>query len=106
MAVKVVKKRPRKFTLRFLVFGVLSIVIIATVLSSLSRVWLNIYEKYKEKSKLEDKLVLLKENGESLSIDVEKLQDPEYIARYLREKYFYSKKGEYIIRIPQQNEEE
>ena len=29
------------------------------------------------------------------------MQDPEYIARYLREKYLYSKAGEYIIRIPE-----
>ena len=29
------------------------------------------------------------------------MQDPEYIARYLREKYLYSKDGEDIIRIPE-----
>ena len=64
---------------------------------------INIYDKYREKEELENKLVLLKEDGETLSIDVEKLQDPEYIARYLREKYFYSTEGEYIIRLPQAN---
>ncbi len=103
MAVKVVKRKPRKFTFKFLFFsfGVISIVIIAAVLGSLSKVWINIYEKYREKEELEAKLVELKENGESLSIDVEKLQDPEYVSRYLKEKYFYSGDGEYIIRIPQ-----
>ena len=101
MAVKVVKKRPKKFTFRFLVFGVISIIVISAVLGSLSRVWLNIYEKYREKEELEKKLVELKENGESLSIDVEKLQDPENIARLAREKFFYSGEGELIIRIPQ-----
>ena len=106
MAVKVVKKKPKQFTFRFLLFGVLSIVIISAVLGSLSKVWLNIYEKYKEKKELEEKLVLLKEDGESLSIDVEKLKDPEYVARYLKEKYFYSSDGEYIIRLPQSDSEE
>lgn len=106
MATKKVKKsKPRKFTLRFLVFGVFSIVVISAVLGSLSRVWINIYEKYKEKEELEEKLAFLKDDGDSLSIDVEKLQDPEYVSRYLKEKYLYSGEGEYIIRIPQESSE-
>jgi cell division protein FtsB len=28
-----------------------------------------------------------------------KLEDPDYIAKYVREKYFYSKEGEVILRI-------
>ena len=106
MAVKRVKKQSRKMTLRFLVFGIFSIVVISAVLGSLSKVWLNIYEKYREKKDLESRLSFLKEDGESLSIDVEKLQDPEYVARYLKEKYLYSSDNEYIIRLPQSNSEE
>ena len=32
--------------------------------------------------------------------EIEKLKEPDYIARYAREKYLYSKDGEIIIRIP------
>ncbi len=96
------KKKKKKNTLRSIVFGVLSIIIISAVFTSLSQVWLNIYEKYREKKQLETDLVRLKESNESLEIDVKKLQDPEYVARYLKEKYFYSSKDEYIIRIPQE----
>ena len=32
-------------------------------------------------------------------IKINKLQDPEYMARYAREKYLYSKKDEIIIKI-------
>ena len=32
--------------------------------------------------------------------DIKKLKDPEYVARYAREKYMYSKDGELIIRLP------
>ena len=32
--------------------------------------------------------------------DIKKLNDPDYVARYAREKYLYSKNGELIIRIP------
>ena len=37
--------------------------------------------------------------AETLSDDVEKLKDPEYAGRYAREKYFYSKTGEKILKI-------
>ena len=60
-----------------------------------------LYQKYKEKKDLNQKLVELKSQEKELKVDVEKMQDPEYIARYLREKYLYSKDGEYIIRIPE-----
>ena len=34
-----------------------------------------------------------------LETDVKKLQDPDYVAKYAREKYLYSKDGELIIKI-------
>ena len=37
---------------------------------------------------------------EELEGTVTKLQDPDYVARYAREKYLFSKDGEIIIRIP------
>lgn len=102
MAVQQIKRsKPRKFTLRFMFFGVFSIVVISAVLGSISKMWINIFEKYREKEILEEKLVLLKEDGDTLSVDVEKLQDPEYVSRYLKEKYFYSGEDEYIIRLPE-----
>ena len=82
-------------------FGVTCIALSCAVILSVSKLWTQIYDKYKEKKQLEEKLVKLKEEEEKLTMDVEKMQDPEYVARYLREKYFYSKSGEYIIRIPE-----
>ena len=35
-------------------------------------------------------------------MDANKLQDPDYIARYAREKYLYSKDGEFILKIPEE----
>ena len=39
------------------------------------------------------------EEEEALKDEINKLQDPEYMARYAREKYLYSKKDEIIIKI-------
>ena len=43
----------------------------------------------------------LLEKEESLNSEVTKLQDPDYVARYAREKYMYSLPDEVIIRIPE-----
>ena len=45
-----------------------------------------------EKNSLELEEVVIKE-------DINRLEDPVYIARYAREKYYYSKEGEIILRI-------
>ena len=34
-----------------------------------------------------------------LKEEINRLQDPEYMAKYAREKYLYSKNGEIIIKI-------
>ena len=44
-------------------------------------------------------MLVLKEDEENLNIELKKLQDPDYIARFARENYLYSKNGEYIIKI-------
>ena len=55
----------------------------------------------KEKKELESKLITLQEEKEILETDILKLEDPDYIAKYVREKYFYSKDGELILRLEQ-----
>ncbi len=57
-----------------------------------------------QKEALKDKLSNLKEEEEILNSDIKKLEDPDYVARYAREKYLYSKDGELIIRIPEDDE--
>ena len=52
-----------------------------------------------EKRRLEGQLVNLYEQKEILETDILKLEDPDYIAKYVREKYFYSKDGELILRL-------
>lgn len=93
---RVTKKAQR----RFLLLGSLSIVIITLVIVSISTYWMQIYRKGLEKKFLVEQINNLKEQEIELKVEVQKLQDPNYIARYAREKYLYSKDGEFIIRIP------
>lgn len=94
------KKKNQKLKRRMLFLGFGSIIVITITVFSIGKYWVEIYQKYKEKQELEQKLYSLKEEEDALKVDVERLQDPEYVARYAREKYYYSKDGEFILRIP------
>lgn len=48
---------------------------------------------------LNEQLDFLKDSEHNLQIELQKLKDPDYIARYARENYLYSKDGEYIIKL-------
>lgn len=61
--------------------------------------WPKIFKNYDAKAKLEKTYEDLLQEEEILSNDIIKLKDPDYIARFAREKYLYSKNGEIIIRI-------
>ena len=92
-----VKKRRR---ILFLGFSSVAVIVIMTF--TVGKYWIEIFDKYREKKDLEDELVYLKEKEEELKVDANKLQNPDYIARYAREKYLYSKDGEYILQIPEE----
>ena len=61
--------------------------------------WKEIMKNKREKKDLETKYSKLLSDKEVLETDVKKLQDPDYVAKYAREKYLYSKDGELIIKI-------
>lgn len=95
---KATKKRHR----RMLILGLSSIVVIIGTTFTIGKYWIEIYDKYQEKEELQKKLVTLKNKEKKLKVDANKLQDPDYIARYAREKYLYSKDGEFILKIPEE----
>lgn len=95
-----VKKKKKRHLKKMFILTVLSLSIIAGTTYTTLKYWVEIYDKYQEKKDLKKQLVSLKEKEEELKVDASKLQDPDYIARYAREKYAFSKDGEIILRIP------
>ena len=55
---------------------------------------------------LNNNLLELKENEEKLKTDILKLNDKEYIARYAREHYLYTRDGEFALKFDEDNNEE
>lgn len=88
---------------RLMCFGILSIAIIIYFFISLGTHILKITNLSNEKKKLESELLEMKESEENLSNEIERLKDPDYLARYARENYSYSKDGEYIIKLDKNN---
>lgn len=67
--------------------------------SNMFSYWSKIYNNIKETKKLEEEYNEKMKEEASLKTEIDKLHDPEYVAKYAREKYLYSKKGEIIIKI-------
>lgn len=99
-----VKKRVTKASRRrLLFFGTISIGIIVYFVFSLVYYTTNIYHLQKEEKKLTQNLNVLKSDEKNLKTEIEKLKDPEYLARYARENYLYSKNGEIVIQLQKEN---
>lgn len=93
------KRLTRKERRRVVLTSIFCFFIIGlSVISSISNIS-KIEEKKLEKKELTQMLENLKEEEKTLTDDVEKLKNPEYAARYAREKYLYSKTGEKILKI-------
>lgn len=86
-----------KFRVTFLFIGLIiaSVVFVSTAFSYVSQI-------EKTKKEINDLKITYNDTlstEEALKDEINKLQDPEYMARYAREKYLYSKKDEIIIKI-------
>lgn len=96
------KKKKNKTKLRLLVFVPVCLIVLSAIFVAIGSYWVKIFDKYQEKSELEKEIVVLKEKEEQLKVEVNRLEDPDYVARFAREKYMYSKDGEIILRLPEE----
>lgn len=91
---KVTKKERRRLTIFILSF----IFIIGFTCINIFPDWLKIMKNKQEVTLLQSSYEELLDTEEALKAEVEKLQDPDYVERYAKEKFLYTKDGEIIIR--------
>ncbi|MEG1821237.1 MAG: septum formation initiator family protein [Malacoplasma sp.] len=89
------KKDNRRITILLMVFIPLLGFFVYNMFSS----WVQIYKNIQQKKELDTKYASILKEENVLKSEMAKLQNPEYVARYAREKYLYSKDGELIIKI-------
>ena len=94
------RKKSKKFRYRALFLIPLCVGLVFAIFASVGSYWVKIANKYEEQKELEKQIIVLKEKEEELKVEVDRLEDPDYVARYARERYMYSKDGEIILRLP------
>ena len=99
------KRVSKKSKRRLMIFGVLSILAIGYFFVTLFSYIYNYISLRNEEKKLRDELVSLQDEKANLKIEIEKLNDPEYVARYAKENFLYSADGEYVIKIETEEQE-
>ena len=99
------RKRITKKTKRRLTFlsGII-LLLVGVIISSVFKDLCQVLKNKNEIALLTDKYNTLLHEEEALQSEITKLQDSEYVARYAREKYLYSKPNEIIIKLPSAKE--
>lgn len=90
---KVMKKKKNRIGFLLFLVVLFLVILISTVFNDLTQ----IYSNKAETKELKNKYEKLLEEEDSLNNEVIKLQDPEYVDRYAREKYLYTLDGEKIL---------
>lgn len=99
------KKIPKASKHRLMIFGTLSIILMGYFFVTFISYTLNINQLKNKQKDLKQELATLKNEAEDLSTTIQKLKDPDYVARYARENYLYSTNGEYIIKLEEKEKE-
>ena len=102
------KKKKRKIKaskIRMLILVPISLIIIGYFFYLLISYPYNIVRLKNEEKKYEKELLNLEIDEKNLKNEIEKLKDNDYLARYARENYQYSKNGEIILKIDKKSDE-
>lgn len=97
---------PKASKKRLVVFGTISVFVIGYFIFTLSLYLYNLYSLNDTKKELGTELIELRRQEKILTSEIEKLKQDEYIAKYARKTYSYSKDGEYIIKLNNKNNKE
>ena len=100
MAKKQVSKKAKR---RLIVFGPIAVFIIIYCAFTLCTTITDLYKLSSEEKNLNNKLNTLKTSASDLKTEITKLQDKDYVARYARENYLYTRNGEYVIKTDEKD---
>ena len=100
----IMAKKQKKSRARLCLFVPVCFLVIIAIFTAVGNYWIEISNKYEERNTLKKEMLALREKVAELKEETNRLEDPDYVARYAREKYMYSKDGEIILRLPEGNE--
>jgi len=103
--IKMAKRISKKSKRRLAILAPLSLFMIFFFIFTTINYTINIVNLKSQEQELQNKLIALEQEEEDLNAEIIKLKDPDYIAKYAREKYYYTKDGEYVIKIEEKDDE-
>ena len=93
------KRRTRKERKRLFLISLTIILLLVSFAASIYNNFMQILNNKREIMLLTKEYEDLLDTEKILASEVTKMQDPNYVARYAKEKYLYSEKDEVIIRF-------
>jgi cell division protein DivIC len=97
---KIKNKRKKGLLRRLTLFAILVFAVGFMMVSTLTSQASVINEKKEERRVLEQKLKDVQAEKQKLKLEVQKLNDIEYIGEIARKEYFFSRPGEIIFKLP------
>jgi len=94
------RKVSKKDKRRLVLISFVLVFLIVTLVSSVFSDWMQILDNKKQVVYLNDTYSNLLEEETALKSEVTKLQNPDYIARYARETFLYSKPSNVVTSSP------
>ena len=92
---KITKKDKR----RVMIWSLVILVIGSYLTVFIYQYWSQILENNRNRNELEIKYNTLLDEEQDLNSQFTRLQDPDFVARFARERFLYSREGERIIKI-------
>ena len=93
------RRKSKKEKRRILAISFLVVALSAFLIKSVFSDWVQIMNNNNQIHSLNDQKKALLDEEATLKAEATKLENPEYVARYAREKFLYSMPDEIIIRL-------
>lgn len=93
-------KRRLKKTYKPMLYVIIGTSLLCVLLSQA----MNVFSRKDEVKRLEQEIVLIKKEKTELEKEVELLNDDDYVTRYARENYVFTRDGEQVVTLPEVDE--
>lgn len=97
------KRRKQRLIRRLVLFSVVAILALGSMAAYHIKQRALQAEKLEQYELLEEELAALQKQEEDLTEEIELLNDDDYVMDIARTNYFFSKKGELIFKIPEED---
>ncbi|WP_099158887.1 FtsB family cell division protein [Virgibacillus ndiopensis] len=97
------KKKKKRLIRRLVLFSIVTVIVIGSMATYHVNQRALQAEKKDQYEQLQDKLATLKKQEENYREEINLLEDEEYVLEIARTNYFFSKEGELIFKIPDED---